>query len=138
MYIGPPKTQKERKLIMMKTLAALGSQNEGDESTDISLVLEEISAHSHCVKLSAADLKSVVTSAYLAAANDQLAMVERGKEVEMENASEAHRTCSLSINVTEKNLWNAFISTRPSVNEEERQFYDAINSPLRKTNGKGK
>jgi SpoVK/Ycf46/Vps4 family AAA+-type ATPase len=138
-YIGPPENASERKEILVKSLIACGQKyhNIGDmiERSDIdeatSVVLDKMSSHNLCSKLSAVDLRSVISSAYLSAVNDFLIEEQKHSNHNPEGKSRSTLSNSSSrkpIIVTEKILWNAFLVTRPSVGEDEMAFYDSINS----------
>ena len=132
-YIGPPETTEDRMLLMTKMLAFCGGSHDKPDDRETLLLLEEICSHKHSSKLSAADLKGVVTSAYLAAVNAFLSKEKGEKRADRLEVGIVIRFESggRSISISKKILWNVFLSTRPSVNEEEMEFYNSINAQFR-------
>ena len=136
-YVGPPEYSIDREELLRKTLEACFSgqkfNEDGDE--DIASILKKISSHQHAERLTAADLKSVITSAYLEAVNELVVAQSSSGEVgrfDNDGAEYSNLTSSRTLQLTAKHIWEAFLSTRSSVSEEEMEFYQSINMPFRR------
>ena len=149
-YVGPPSSALERQDLLTIALSSIlgtendhvtsNSVNKADLGTDVKLVSSSISpavvqpdicllrsklsqalheavvgisTHTHCNGLSAADLVAAVNSAYLAAVHESL---------EYPNQS----TPDSPVTISDRNLWKAFLATRPSVSFEDMNFYNSV------------
>lgn len=124
-YIGLPETSEERKDIMEKTLKVCNCKFIDGEESKVLAMIQEISVHDLSAKLTRADLKALITTAYLTAVTEhvkQTAIVCNTDTKEISNNVENNLYFSAN------QLWGAFIITRPSIQEDEMNFYESINS----------
>ena len=148
-YVGPPENAEEREELLRRNLMSCIAKN-GSNSDDVDTlentvsIIKKISSHKHAIKLTAADLKSVITSAYLEAVNEfvvkESSFSEAMTKFDTNNSSYNYNddTIKNTLRVTDKHLWEAFLSTRPSISEEEMEFYESINMPFQKKNGRNR
>lgn len=138
-YVGPPKNAVDREELLRRNLVACFSGKKTNMDELVSLdntasVLKKISSHRHSEKLTSADLKSVITSAYLEAVNELVNAQSSYEEIvrsDSDNMDDSNVATSRSLQVTETHIWEAFLSTRSSISDEEMEFYESINMPFR-------
>ena len=134
-YVGFPEKVEEREELLSRNLAACfptdqSIMNRSNVLENTAMMLKKISSPKRAEQLSAADLKSVITSAYLQAVNE-FAIRHTGSNREVTSSHNEDNNVA-TLDITEKHLWDAFFATRSSVSEEEMEFYDSINAPFQK------
>ena len=133
-YVGFPEKVEARRTFSRNLAACFPTDqsimNRSNVLENTAMMLKKISSHKRAEQLSAADLKSVITSAYLQAVNE-FAIRHTGSNREVTSSHNEDNNVA-TLDITEKHLWDAFFATRSSVSEEEMEFYDSINAPFQK------
>lgn len=116
-YVGAPESAEDRLQVLRSSLATClkGTFMEPQKSEFIERdkVLERISSHDASKGLSTADLRAIISSSFISAIHGAVAVE------------------AASVKISGNDIWNAFISTRPSISEADKQFYFSLRSQFR-------
>ena len=142
MYIGPPETPSERAELLSSVLQCCAGSSATQD--DVPAAIQSVSSHPRCAAFTSADLKSVITTAYLSAVNELVHVKcsevgDRGTAAASMPATLGNNTqpqqqavpTVADIQISGKHIWDAFMATEPSISIEEAVFYQSIYGKFR-------